>query len=119
VSLYVLLTDPLSATQGAAVSQAVADTDGRITVLVSSRLMVVDGDPATEGALQGLVGDAVVAVGNDDVTPLLAAAVGSPDLLAQVGVLALTTSPALMAAEAVRPGQGEPWRGLGCVPEEA
>jgi hypothetical protein len=119
VSMYVLLADPLSPAQGAAVTEAVAGTEGRVTVLISSRLMVVDGGAATNAGLQGLVGDAVVAVGDDDVAPLLAAAVGFPDLLAQVGVLALTTSPALAAAEAVRPRQGEAWHGLGCIPEEA
>ena len=77
----------------------------------------MDGDDTTVSALQQLVGSTVVALGVDDVTDLAAAA-DSAELVEWVGILALTTSTVVDAADLVRPYQDEEWTGFGCVVEE-
>jgi len=118
-NIYVLLNDSLSSEQGMALTGAVADAGGRIAVAVSPRLLIVDGDASTTSAVEDLVGDGVVAVGEDDVSPLVGPAADSVDLAAQVDMLADTTSAAQADADAVRTREGETWRGFGCLPQQA
>jgi hypothetical protein len=118
-TIYVLLASPLDSDQANAFTDSIFDNGGRLAVLVSPEIAIVDGDASTALALETLVGDGVVAVGSDDVTSLLSASSSSPELTALVNVLALTTPAAIALADAVRPFQGEAWPGLGCIFEEA
>jgi hypothetical protein len=113
-TIYALLADGLTPFQGRSFTDTVVDNGGWLTALVSPRLAIVEGDATTAFALQQLLGDSVIAVGVDDVTPLAAAAIGDLKVSEMVAVLALTTPGATAAAEVVRPSVGQSWRGFSC-----
>jgi hypothetical protein len=117
-TIYVLLADSLSPDQGRQFTDALLDNGGRLAILVSPQVAIVDGDASTELALQTLVGGPLLAVATDDVATLLTAAGGSPELAALLTTLASTTSAASALAEAVRPFRDEDWPGFGCVAGE-
>jgi hypothetical protein len=117
VSVYVLMGEGLSATQVSALTDAVANGGGRLAVVMSSRLLVIEPGPSTLTNLQALPGDVVLAIGEDDVAALQAVSV-PPDVLADVTLLAGTTSAATTDADAARTGQGQYWPGIGCLVEE-
>ena len=114
-NIYVLLEPSLPLGDFRQFTETIENGAGRLVALVSSRLVIVDGDEATAVALQELVGTIVAAVGSDDVTNLVIAAGGDPELTGLIGVMAFTTPLAVAAAEAVRPGQGQEWPGFGCT----
>jgi hypothetical protein len=114
-TIYALLADALTPAQGRAFTDAVVDSGGGLVSLVTPRLAVVEGDSTTVAAIEQHIGDAVVAVSVDDVTPLALAAFGAPELAEMIAILALTTPAATAAAEAVRPFAGEDWRGFSCL----
>jgi hypothetical protein len=117
MSVYVLLGEGLAAGEVTAVTDAVADGGGRLAVAMSARLLVLEPGPSTVADLQALPADVVLAVGDDDVAPLQAAD-PSPDVLADVLLLALTTSAATAGADTARTAQGLYWPGIGCLVEE-
>ena len=117
MSVYVLLGEGVTVEQVTAVTDAVADSGGRLAVLMSARLFAVEPGETTVADLQALPGEVVVAVGDDDVAPLQAAN-PSPDVLADLALLALTTSAALAAADAARTSEGLYWPDAGCLVEE-
>jgi hypothetical protein len=114
-NIYVLLESSLA--DGGPFRDAIEDNSGRLIAYLPP-LAVVDGDDTTSDALRQLIGGDVRAVGVEDVTDLFAAAFGDFELTRMVGVLALTTAPAVDAAEAVRPQQDVEWSGFTCLTSE-
>jgi hypothetical protein len=118
-NLYVLLDPKLGPEVLRQFTEAVEDNGGRLIVFLPPQIVLLDGDAATNDALEGLVGGAVIALGFEDVANLALAAFGSAELTRLIAVLALTTSAAMDAAELFRPLKGEVWPAFGCIPEQA
>ncbi|MEV0032538.1 hypothetical protein [Nocardia sp. NPDC050793] len=115
-NMYVLLNTSAPG-GGSAFRDAVDDNGGRLLAYVPP-VALIDGTDSTSDALQALVGDAVLAVGVENVGNLLFAAIGDPQLTELLGVLGLTTSSIVQAAELVRPAPGLEWFGFGCTDQE-
>jgi hypothetical protein len=72
-TIYALLANGLTLFQGRSFTLPVTDNGEWLTAPVSHRLAIVDVDAATATALH-LAGNSVIAVGVDDVVPLVAVA---------------------------------------------
>jgi hypothetical protein len=110
-SIYLLLNDNLSPGQGKSVTDLIAHAGYGLAILAGPQILIVDGDSAARDTFSSLIGTTVLAIGIDDVSPLLEAAT-TPQLTAQITALQVTTPSAQNAAEMTRPYAGEDWRGL-------
>jgi hypothetical protein len=115
-TIYLLLSDNPSSAQITSITDTITQAGYWLSIVAAPQVLMVDGDTKARETLSGLLSSgAVLAIGVDDLSALLAAAT-SPELTAQLTALQSTTTSALNAAELTRPYAGEDWRGM-CTPE--
>lgn len=115
-TIYLLLNDNPSPTQVTSITDTITQAGYWLAIVAGPQVLMVDGDTKAPDSLSGLLSNgAVLAIGVDDVSPLLEVAT-TPELTTLLTALQATTTSALNAAELTRPYVGEDWRGW-CIPE--